>query len=276
MYKLFMKCMTILAVLLICLISISSAAGPWYLHNELYTAQCGILKEVSANYGILANDPTGTTVIDPELITIDPKYGTIHVAADGSFVYDPSPGISSGSYVRFYYKATNGVSESRNSGLAKIQISCKCRPYTPDISLSAPITREEIIASIEAKADCLGCGDTTPAFDFSAIPAGDVPPGSYPYSVKCKGCNQARGTVIIEADLECSGLPGQCPADGNLCTVEQCKGGKCVSEPVICAGGMCCPDLGCFDYVNSDDPNNCGGCGNICPSGSCLGGKCVD
>ena len=98
---------------------------PWFIKNELYRAQCGVLKEVPASSGILANDPDGTTVINPELITIDPKYGTLTVEEDGSFVFDPSPEIKSGTYVIFKYGANNGICDARYLGIAKIQVSCK-------------------------------------------------------------------------------------------------------------------------------------------------------
>ncbi|MBN1235387.1 MAG: choice-of-anchor E domain-containing protein [Methanotrichaceae archaeon] len=99
---------------------------PWFIKNELYTAQCGVLKEVPAEKGILANDPQAITVVDPESITIDPKYGTLDVYEDGSFDYDPSPSIRSGTYVIFRYTANNGACDAKYPGTAKIQVAC-CR-----------------------------------------------------------------------------------------------------------------------------------------------------
>jgi hypothetical protein len=98
---------------------------PWFIKNELYTASCTGIKEVDASSGILANDPDGTTVISPELIKIEPKYGTITVEEDGSFVFDPSPEIKSGAYVIFKYGANNGICDARYLGIAKIQVGCK-------------------------------------------------------------------------------------------------------------------------------------------------------
>jgi hypothetical protein len=100
---------------------------PFFIKNDLYTASCKAIYEVDAAHGILANDPAGSIVLNPELITIDPKYGTITVEEDGSFVYDPTgaTGIRNGVYVMFNYAANNGLCDSRYLGLAKIQVSCK-------------------------------------------------------------------------------------------------------------------------------------------------------
>lgn len=97
---------------------------PWYIKNELYIAKCGVLKEVPASIGILANDPKGSKVIRPESITIDPKYGTLSVEEDGSFEYYPAPGIPNGVYVLFRYGATNGACDATGQGYAKIQVRC--------------------------------------------------------------------------------------------------------------------------------------------------------
>ena len=202
MYGRWIKGYFILALLLFSSVSLSMAACPWFIKNDLYAAECGVLKEVPASSGILANDPISTAVVDPESITIDPKYGTLVVNADGSFVYDPSPDIQSGTYVIFKYMATNGVCEAKYPGTAKIQVTCKCRPNVVDITICEPITREEIIALIEDEADCWGCGDIAPIFDFSGIPAGDVPPGEYSYLMKCPGCSQVVGFVIVMAGCE--------------------------------------------------------------------------
>jgi hypothetical protein len=100
---------------------------PWSIRNDLYTASCTEVKEVSAIEGILANDPAAVAVLNPESITIDPKYGTIEVHEDGSFVYDPTEarGLYNGAYVIFKYSATNGYCEAKNQGTAKIQVRCK-------------------------------------------------------------------------------------------------------------------------------------------------------
>ncbi|MGB4086193.1 SdrD B-like domain-containing protein [Methanothrix sp.] len=103
---------------------------PFLIKNDLYTASCNEVKVVDADNGILANDPAGSVVLNPESITIDPKYGTIEVNEDGSFVYDPTVAtghISSGSYVIFKYNANNGYCDSKNPGIAKIQVSCPRR-----------------------------------------------------------------------------------------------------------------------------------------------------
>ena len=99
---------------------------PWFIKNELYTASCREVKEVDASKGILANDPAGTVVVDPESIAIDPKYGTIEVHEDGSFVYDPAgaAGLNPGAYVIFKYNANNGRCDAKYPGIAKIQIRC--------------------------------------------------------------------------------------------------------------------------------------------------------
>ena len=99
---------------------------PWFIKNELYTASCQEVKEVDLSKGILANDPAGSIVADPESITIDPKYGTIEVHEDGSFVYDPAgaAGLNPGAYVVFTYNANNGRCDAKYPGIAKIQIRC--------------------------------------------------------------------------------------------------------------------------------------------------------
>ena len=116
MYSKWIKSGFVLAMLLISMVSLSMAACPWFIKNELYTAQCGVEKVVPASAGLLANDPTATAVLDPDAITIDAKYGTLDVNADGSFVFDPSPDIVSGTYVQFKYNATNGVCAGKISG----------------------------------------------------------------------------------------------------------------------------------------------------------------
>ena len=105
-------------------VKIPCAGCPWFIKNDLYKAQCGVLLEVPAEKGILANDPQAIEVIDPESITIDPKYGTLTVEEDGSFVYDPSLGITSGTYVIFKYRANNGLCDAKYLGIAKIQVAC--------------------------------------------------------------------------------------------------------------------------------------------------------
>jgi hypothetical protein len=100
---------------------------PFFIKNDFYTASCNAIYEVDATKGILANDPPGSIVLNPESITIDPKYGTITVEEDGSFVYDPTgaTGIRNGVYVIFKYAANNGLCDSKYLGIAKIQVSCK-------------------------------------------------------------------------------------------------------------------------------------------------------
>ena len=100
---------------------------PWRLVGELYKASCGVPLVVDAAHGILYNDPAGVTLIHPELITIPAKYGTISVADDGSFVFNPAAKIPSGTTVQFSYTANNGVCDATGQGTTKIQISCSSR-----------------------------------------------------------------------------------------------------------------------------------------------------
>jgi uncharacterized surface anchored protein len=101
---------------------------PWYLKGESYRAQCGVTLEVDASHGVLYNDRIGASVINPELITIDPKYGTLTVEADGSFVYDPAPNLPRGTTtVTFKYAATtnDGYCDSTGEATAKISVTCR-------------------------------------------------------------------------------------------------------------------------------------------------------
>ena len=100
---------------------------PWRIVSESYKASCGVPLVVDASHGILANDQAGAMVISPELITIDPKYGTLFVEDDGSFTYNPAQKIISGTTVKFDYRATNGICDATGLGTAKIQISCSSR-----------------------------------------------------------------------------------------------------------------------------------------------------
>lgn len=107
-------------------VTILVAKCPWFIKNDLYSATCGVQKVVPASEGILANDPGATAVVNFEGITIDPMYGTIEVEEDGSFVYNPSQTIKTGTYVQFKYSATNGVCEAKYQGNAKILVTCSC------------------------------------------------------------------------------------------------------------------------------------------------------
>lgn len=95
---------------------------PFFIKNELYSASRTEVKVVDASKGILANDHPGSIVLNPESISIDPKYGTIEVHEDGSFVYDPTEatGLYNGIYVVFKYSANNGFCDSKYPGTAKI------------------------------------------------------------------------------------------------------------------------------------------------------------
>lgn len=73
---------------------------------------------------------------------------------------------------------------------------------------------------------------------------------------------------------ECS---DSCPDDGDLCTINRCENGKCVSDGTVCIameGYTCCPHLG--GCVNTwRDVENCGECGIACPPGwDCCSGQC--
>ncbi len=201
MHKNWIKSCFVLAVLIISLASLSSAACPWFIRNELYSAQCGVIKVVPASAGILANDPGAVAVLNPGGITVDPKYGTLKVEANGSFVYDPSPNIQSGTYVTFAYSATNGACAAKYNATAKIQVSCKCRPNVMDVTMCIPQDLDDVKARLMAAgAGCWGCGDVSPLFDLSQVKldAGGVPiAGTYAYLLKCPYCTAAAGIVTI-------------------------------------------------------------------------------
>ena len=202
MHRKWMKAIAILAVLLISMVSLSMAACP-RAYPELYKAQCGAVFEVPAP-GILCNDvkDAGKTlsVVDPGLIAIDPKYGTIAVKANGSFKYTAAPNIPTGTYVVFYYKATDGSCISAQT-YVKIQIDCKCTAKAPRIEICEPtlITADWLYSK---GAGCFGCyGITTSGIDISQIPPPDkqVPGECYPYTVTCPGCQKLTGEVCILA-----------------------------------------------------------------------------
>jgi len=188
------RCLT-LAVLLLSLVSISTAACPRAI-PELYQAQCGNDLVVSAP-GILKNDvkdPAKTLqVLNPDDISIDPKLGTLSVNADGSFVYEASADFAASNYVIFYYRVTDETCES-NQAYVKIAVSCKCKAIAPDITVSQDeVVDDDLLISMGAK--CSGCRDVTPDFDLSKV--ADAP-GTYPYKISCTSHITAEGHVTIE------------------------------------------------------------------------------
>ena len=243
MYSKWIKSGFILAILLVSMVSLSMAACPWFIKNELYTAQCGVEKVVPASAGLLANDPGATAVLNPAGITIDPKYGTLVVQANGSFVYDPNPDMKSGTYVQFNYAATNGACAAKYAGIAKIQVSCKCRPLTKDLTLClTPTTTLDQIKQkiIDSGVDCIGCGGLPPTvLDLSKI---QLAPGTYTYLLNCPGCQPASGKVTL--------LPG-CAAVAP--PLEFCEGSVTMAElpsmiQAACVGAGCGQPV--IDYGN--------------------------
>ena len=244
MYGKWIKSGFVLAMLLISTVSLSMAVCPWLIKNELYTAQCGVEKVVPASAGLLANDPAATAVLNPGSITIDAKYGTLDVKADGSFVFDPSPNILTGTYVQFNYNATNGVCQARYPGLAKIQVSCKCRPQVANVILCLPTTLDEIRQKLEAAGvGCLGCGATPTAIDLSKV---KLVPGTYSFSVNCPGCQAVFGTVTLVSGCEasapnfsfCEGTVTLAQLQGMINAQADCIGTGCDQAPLINTAGV--------------------------------------
>ncbi len=197
-----LKGIIVLALLLTSMVSMSSATCPWFIRGENYIAQCGVIKEVPESKGILANDPQAIAVLDPELITVDPKYGSIKVAANGSFVYSPSPNIQQGTSVQFRYNATNGQCQSRYPATTKFKVSCSCRPNIPIMDpICLPVTADEIRdILLESGAGCYGCGDLTPTIDLGKIDLdkdGNPIAGTYPFCIKCRGCANYCGQLTL-------------------------------------------------------------------------------
>jgi hypothetical protein len=264
MYSKWIKSGFILAILLVSMVSLSMAACPWLIKNELYTAQCGVIKVVPASAGILANDPGAVAVLNPESITIDAKYGTLDVNADGSFVYDPSPDMQSGTYVTFKYGATNGACAATVMGTAKIQVSCKCRPQLANITLCLPTTLADIKAALEEEgADCLGCGATATIFDLSKIV---LAPGRYPYLLKCPGCQAVVGYVTlipgctaVAPDMSFCGPVTLTEVMSEINAKADCTGAGCDQSPLIS------PDLTVVNgFVTGGSYSATCGAGTVC------------
>ncbi len=206
MHNRFMKTIAVLAVLVISLISVSSAANPRAM-SDLYKAECGVELSVPAP-GILTNDVKSSgqlQVLDPEKISIDPKYGTLTVNEDGSFVYDASPNIAQGTYVTFNYKATDG-SKKTSPALVKIQISCICRGIAPEVTV-CPGTKITSKFLISEGAQCTGCRDVTPKLDLRKIPAHPVAGACYPYTVSCSNCGAIEGQVCFSDSCTITSAP---------------------------------------------------------------------
>jgi VCBS repeat-containing protein len=192
-----MKTIAVLAVLVLSLISVSSAAGPRAM-PDLFKGQCGVELSVPAP-GILKNDVKSSgqlKVLDSEKISINPKYGTLTVNEDGSFVYEAAQNIAQGTYVSFYYKVTDG-SKKTSTALVKIQISCVCRGIAPDVTV-CPSTKITSNFLISEGGRCTGCRDMTPKFDLRKIPAHPVAGTCYPYTASCSGCGLVTGHVCFE------------------------------------------------------------------------------
>ncbi len=281
------RCLT-LAVLLLSLVSISTAACP-HAVPELYKAQCGNVLVVSAP-GILKNDvkDPGKTlqVFNPDEISIDPKLGTLDVNADGSFVYDASADFAASGYVIFYYKATDGSCVS-NQAYVKIAVSCPCKAIAPEITVcQGTVVDEELLMSMGAK--CSGCRDVTPVFDLTRV--ADAP-GTYPYKVACTSHVTAEGHVTVRQptpevcddgiDNDCDGLTDG--GDDDCIPVSEC-------EPAVCGGiTQCdsnCGQLGGYCFLTTEGYGKCLGnwpCGEFpsgcnsnkdCGDGVCVTGSC--
>jgi hypothetical protein len=212
MCKRCMKAIAVLAVLVISLISVSSAAGPRAM-PDLYTGQCGVELSVPAP-GILANDVKSANplqVLDPDTISIDPKYGKLTVNKDGSFSYDVAQNVASGTYVTFKYKATDG-SKTTSQALVKIQIFCACRGTAPDVTVcpGTMITPNFLIAE---GALCTGCRDAMPRFDLSKIPARPEAGACYPYFVSCPSCVRIAGNVCFSDSCTITSTPNTVCSD---------------------------------------------------------------
>ncbi len=221
------KSKVVLTVLLLSLISISTAVG-LKASSDLYSGQCGVELSVPAP-GILKNDaqnPSLLQVVNPGSIAINPKYGTITVNADGSFVYDVPENIGTSAVVTFSYTATDGKTVS-NPATVKIAVSCRCHGAAPDVTvcLGTPITRDLLMSE---GAGCFGC-DSTGVWDLSKIPAQPVAGQTYPYTVSCPGCSVFTGHVTIV---------GPCTISTEPFTV--CTGAEPTADMILDRGSVTC------------------------------------
>jgi hypothetical protein len=94
--------------------------------------------------------------------------------------------------------------------------------------------------------------------------------------------------VCLDTTGECSYTPlqnGSPCSDGNLCTMDSCVAGKCVSTPVNCTrvgsnpcqfnNGTCVPSTGKCAYANKPEGTGCDD-GNLCTTkDKCTAGQCV-
>jgi hypothetical protein len=255
-----MNIIVVLTVALISLVTISSAAG-LLARPDLYTGgQCGAELSVPAP-GILKNDIKSTGPIqvkNPEKITLtDPKFGTVKVGADGSFVFTAAANLPASGYAYFYYRVTDGTSVS-SQALVKITVYCKCRGAAPEINV-CPGTVITPAFLMSKGAGCMGCRDATPKFDLSRIPAQPVAGQCYPYTVSCPACQLVTGHVCFRG---CD--------DGNACTTDSCNpAGGCTIEQVVCDDGNACTTDSCNPATGcTTEPVVCND-GNACTTDSC-------
>ena len=202
------ECGFILAALLISLISISSAAALRAM-PDLYQGKCGVELSVPAP-GLLANDMPGGKPLKVSTWTT-PSVGTLTVDPSGSFVFKPPQNVPTGTYVYFYYTATDGTAVT-GSTLVKIAVSCTCHGAAPDVNVCSgtEITPAFLISK---GAGCMGCRDATPKFDLSKIPAQPVAGQCYPYTVICPSCAVVTGRVCFNAPCEISFVAFPVPTD---------------------------------------------------------------
>lgn len=162
-------------------------------------------------------------------------------------------------------------------------------------STTVPTATAQSVAPTPIPASSGGTGgvtfptDTPPPSTDTSTSVPDTPTDT-PTEVSCPECSvptrdQSGGSVCVPA------------ANGTVCSIGLCCGGKCSNEDLdpnncggcgnvceshCCYGGVCCPlcgpgysncQLTCVDFAN--DRNNCGSCGNACAAGSvCDNGTC--
>ena len=109
---------------------------------DAYAVNPGALLTVSAASGVLANDsdPSGQTFAT--MLVSGPSHGTLSLAADGSFTYDPNAGYVGAD--SFTYRANDGMQQSLNTN---VSLTVGAPDMAPVAVAGAAATNEDTLLS---------------------------------------------------------------------------------------------------------------------------------